>query len=73
MFLFVPGRTCTCRIQNPDIPQAARGGPGQGSTGGAAGQGGAGQDGTPTGRFDQETTVPVALQGIEDNCLNVSS
>ena len=34
----------------------------------AAGQGGAGQDGTPTDWFAQETTVPRALQSIEDNC-----
>ena len=37
---------------------------------GRAGQGGAEQDGTPTDRFAQETTVPVALPGIEDNALN---
>ena len=37
------------------------------------GRGGAGQDGTPTSRFDQETTVPLTLKGIESNCLNVSS
>ena len=31
--------------------------------------GGAGrQDGTPTDRLGQETTVPRAFQGIEDNC-----
>ena len=34
----------------------------------AAVQGGAGQDGTPTGRFAQETIDPPALQGIEDSC-----
>ena len=31
----------------------------------AAEQSGAGQDGTPTGRFAQETTVPLALQGLQ--------
>ena len=34
---------------------------------------GAEQNVTPTGRFAQETTDPLALQGIEDNCLNDSS
>ena len=41
--------------------------------GGAAGRGGAEQNGTPTGPFDQETTGSLAFQGIEDNCLNFSS
>ena len=27
-----------------------------------------GQDGTPTSRFAQETTDPLAFQGIEDDC-----
>ena len=59
----------TCRVQNPVIPQAGRGGA---AHGGAAGPGRAGQDGTPTGRFAQETTVPLARQCIEDTCLNDS-
>ena len=33
-----------------------------------AGRGGGGLDGTPTGRFAQETTDPFAHQGMEDNC-----
>ena len=57
--------TNTCRVQAPDIPWAGRGGA---APGGATGLGWAGQDGTPTGRFAQEATVPVALQGIENNC-----
>ena len=59
------GKNITCRIQNPDIPQAGRGGA---AHGGAAMRDGAGQDGTSTGRFAQETTDPLALKGIEDNC-----
>ena len=55
----------TFRIQNPDIPLADRFGAAQS---GAAGRGGTGQDRTPTGRFAQDTTVPLAPQGIEDNC-----
>ena len=35
---------------------------------GAAGQGGARQDGTPTDWFAQDATVQRALQSIEDNC-----
>ena len=35
---------------------------------GAAGQGGAWQDGTPTDWFAQDATVQRALQSIEDNC-----
>ena len=31
-------------------------------------RGGAGQDGTPTDRFAQETTVPLTLQSIKHNC-----
>ena len=50
------------RIQNPDIPRALRS---RAAHGRAAGQGGAGQDRTPTGRFAQETTGPLAPQGIE--------
>ena len=48
-----------CWIQGPDIPQAGRGGAAHGE---AAGRSGAGQDGTPTGRSAQETTVSLALQ-----------
>ena len=47
----------TCRIQNLDIPRAGRGGA---AHGGAAVRSGAGQDGTQTGRFAQETTFPLA-------------
>ena len=54
-----------CRTQNPEIPRA---GWGRAANGRVAGQGGAGQDGTPTGRFAQETTDPLAPQSIEDNC-----
>ena len=32
------------------------------------GRGGAGRAGTPAGQIAQETTVPLAHQGIEDNC-----
>ena len=44
---------------------AGRGGP---AHGGGARRGAAGQYGTLTGRFAQETTVPLALQTTEDNC-----
>ena len=54
-----------CRTQKPDIPRAGRAGA---AHGGAAGRGGAGQDGPPKGRFAQETTDPLAPQGIGDNC-----
>ena len=56
-----------CLIRNSDISRAGRGAAAHGE---AAGQGGAGQDGTPTDRFAQETTVPAAYRGIEDNVLN---
>ena len=56
----------TCRIQNLDIPQAGRVGA---APGGAAGRGGAGQDGRPTERFAQGTTVPRTAQGIKHNCF----
>ena len=54
----------TCRIQNPDIPQAGRGGPAH-----RGWRGGAGQDRMPTGRFAQKTTVPLALLNVENNCF----
>ena len=47
-----------------NIPLAVRVGA---AHGGAAERGGAGQDGTPTGRFAQETTDALAPQTIEDN------
>ena len=47
------------------VPRAGGGGAAHGE---AAGPGGAGQDGMPAGRFAQETTDPLAYQGIEDNC-----
>ena len=55
----------SCRIQSQHIPRACRVGA---AHGGAAGRGGSGQDGTPTDRFAQETTVPRTLQGIEQTC-----
>ena len=58
----------TCRTQNPDIPRAGRDGAAYGK---AAGQSGAGQDGTPANLFAQETTDPLPLQdfqGIEHKC-----
>ena len=55
----------TCRIQNPDVPRAGRGGA---ANGGAAGQGGAWQDSMPVGRFVKETTDPQVRQGTENNC-----
>ena len=48
----------TCRIQNPAIPRAGRVGA---THGGAAGRDEDGQDGTPTDRFAQNTTVPRTL------------
>ena len=54
----------TCRIQNPDTQRAGRVGA---AHGGAAGRGGAGCDGTSTGRPAQETTDPRAFQEIKDN------
>ena len=59
-----------CRIQNPDTPRAGRVGA---AHGGAAGRGGAGQDGTPLGRSGPESTFPLALQQIEKTVLNVIS
>ena len=55
--------TITCRIQNPDTPRVGSGGARRGGWAGRARQ-----DWTPTGLFAQDTTVPRALQGIEDNC-----
>ena len=49
------------RIQNPDIPRAGRD---VAAHGGTAWRGGDGQDGTPTGLFAQETTVPFTFQKI---------
>ena len=54
----------TCRVQNPDIPRAGRDRAAHGET---AGRGGVGQDGTPTGRFAQETNAPLTIQTIEEN------
>ena len=53
----------TCRFQNKDIPRVGRVGA---VHSGAAGRGRAGQDGTPTDRFAQETTDPRTLQGIQN-------
>ena len=59
-----------CRIQSPDTPRAGRVGA---APSGAAGLGGAGYDGTPLGRSGPETTLPLALQRIENTVLNDSS
>ena len=47
------------------VSQAGRVGAAHGQ---AAGWGGAGQDGTPTNRFAQGTTVSSTRQGIEHTC-----
>ena len=60
----------TCRIQNTDIRRAGRFGAAQS---GAAGRGGTRQDRTPTGRFAQDTTVPLAPLSFENNCPERSS
>ena len=52
------------RIQNPDISRTGWDGA---AHGGAAGRGGNGQDGTPTGWFAQKTTNILTLQTIEEN------
>ena len=62
----------TFRVQSPDIPRSRRSGPAHGGT---ARRSVAGQDRTPTGRFPQGTTVPLALQGPKASktpVLNVS-
>ena len=51
-------RRFPCRVPNPNLPRAIRVGA---AHGGATGRGGAGQNGTPTGRVGQKLTVPVAL------------
>ena len=51
-----------CRIKNLDILRAGRG---EAPHGGATGRSGARQDGTPTGRFAQDTTDPLAPQGFQ--------
>ena len=48
----------------PDTLRADRDGAAHGGT---AGRGGDGQDGTPTGWFAQQTTVPLTFQTIEEN------
>ena len=63
--LFEERRNENCKTKKPDIPRAGRGGKAHGR---AAGQVGAGQGRTPTGRFAQETTAAFALKGIRDNC-----
>ena len=45
----------TCRVHNPDIPQAGRD---VAAHGGTAGRGGDGQHGTPMGRFAKEDNHP---------------
>ena len=65
-----PFSLLTCRIQNPDTLRAGRIGAAHGE---AARWGGAGKDGTLSGRSGQKTTHPLALQRIEDTVLDVSS
>ena len=60
----------TCRIQNPDIPRAGRGGV---AHGGPARSGWAGREGTSTVRLAPATSVPGAHQGTKATVLNVSS
>ena len=55
----------TCRVQNPDIPRAGRGGAAHGA---AAGPGWAGPEGMSTVRLAQETSVPRTHKGTEGNC-----
>ena len=55
----------TCRVQNPDIPRAGRGGAAQGAS---AEPGQAGPEGTSTVRLAQETFVPRVHQVTEDSC-----
>ena len=62
-------KVMTSRIQNPDIPQAGRvGAPGGAAGRGRAGRRMAGSEETSTVRFAQETSVPRAHLGNEDNC-----
>ena len=71
--MLIQGLSKTCRFQNPGIPRAGRVGA---AHGGAAGRGEAEQDGTPTGRFAQETTDLCAFldsRASRTTVLNVSS
>ena len=52
----------TCRMKNTDIPRAGRD---EAAHCGTLGRDG--QDGTPTGRFAQDTAVPLTVQTIEEN------
>ena len=54
-------------LSNPK-PEHTTGGRIEAAHGGAAGRGGAGQNGTPTDRLAQETSDPRNLQGIEHTC-----
>ena len=51
------------RIHNQDIPRAVRD---WAAHGGTAGRVGDGQDGTPTGRFAEEITIPLNFQTNEE-------
>ena len=62
---FSATRKRSCRFQNLDIPRAARDGA---AHGGGTGRARASQDRTRVGRSAHETTVLLALEGIEDNC-----
>ena len=59
----------TCRIPNPDKSQAGRDGAAHGGT---VGRGGDGQDGTPTGRFAQETPSLLPSRRSKTMLLGVS-
>ena len=54
----------TCRIQNPDIPRAGRGGPS--TAGGGAGRGGAGRD--ADGSVRPGYNRPSGPPKVGDNC-----
>ena len=60
-------RGSTCRIQNPDIRTTGGSGRRGARRGGGAGRGRAGPGRRRVGS-PQETSVPLALQAIEDNC-----
>ena len=63
-----------CRIPNPDIPRAGRGGAAHGGAlGRCGGRTGRQRVGSPRKQEDKKTTVPLALRGMEDNCSNVFS
>ena len=65
---FARGMFLVLHFSNPK-PGHTTGGSGRPGARRAAGRGRAGQDGMPTGRFAQETTVPLAPSTVEDNCF----